>query len=340
MRRIILMLTMFCSWALSSTLWADCDVTASTTDMGFTTSWDIREASVTSAAQGGMRCGGNLGFGSLRWVFARADMAGPFDLVNQAYPNEKISFNVFMDSGFTQPLTTEIKEFTEFSIIDLGGAGQAIPVYLRTVPGVNVRAGRYVSTIPIRWYWQVCQGLGVGSTCLGWDTSPGLVMECAILGICNKPNNLGSGVVSNILVDLSVSRDCKLDAPNIDFGSAPLVGEFDPIQQRIEVQCAKGEAYSVGLSDGNHPVDGVRSMQKTDGTQAIKYEIYKGNGATGERWGNTGSERFDSAEASVNPGDADGVNAQAYIYTAKVLENQSTPSGGIYQDNVVVDVAY
>ncbi len=210
-----------------------------------------------------------------------------------------------MDAGRTQPMTTETQEFTGFSIIDLGGSSQGVPIYMKTVPGANVSSGRYVATIPIRWYWQVCQGVGIGSVCLGWDTSLACRRMCNT-GICNTPVNLGTGEVSNVTVELIVTKDCRIDAPNIDFGSAPLVGEFDPVQQRIEVQCAKGEAYSVGLSDGNHPVDGVRSMQKTDGTQAIKYEIYKGDGTTGERWGNTGSERFDSADASVNPGEADG----------------------------------
>lgn len=339
MRQIILIFAALCGWTWSYNIWADCNVTVGDADFGSPTSKIVREQPVTTSGAGGIVCGGNLGFISNRWIFSKSESAGPFELVNQAYPSEKIGFEVYTDAGYTLPLTTQVQEFSDFSVIDFGGAKEGIPLYLRTIPGSNVRAGRYVGSIPVRWYWQVCQGLGVGQICLGWNTSPGLVTNC-ILGICYKPEELGQGAVGTINVELYVTKDCQINAPNIDFGSAPLVGEFDPVQQRIEVQCAKGEAYSVGLSDGNHPVDGVRSMQKIDGTQAIKYEIYKGNGTTGERWGNTGSERFDSADASVNPGEADGLNSQAYRYTAKILEDQSTPSGGIYQDSVVVDVAY
>nr|WP_082995163.1 spore coat protein U domain-containing protein [Halomonas elongata] len=120
-----------------------------------------------------------------------------------------------------------------------------------------------------------------------------------------------------------------------------MVSSFDSIQQRIEITCTKNLVYSVGLSDGLYPADGVRRMQGTANTdEYIKYDIYKGNGVSGERWGNSGNERVESAEADLNPGPADGTNAQQYVYTAKVIESQETPSTGIYQDSVIVDVTF
>ena len=195
----------------------------------------------------------------------------------------------------------------------LGGLNFSLPLYLRTVPGQTVAAGTYTVTLNLAVTYNICTSLNVGRLCLTPQT--------------------GSGVIP-LTTTLIVTNDCTtITAPNISFGSAPLVSSFPSVSQTINVICTKGSVYTVGLSNGNYAVGSVRNMASN--ANRLSYEIYKGTSSN--RWGPSGSERqASSAAASVS---ADGLT-RGFAYRAQVLTNQNTPPAGNYSDSVVVDIAF
>lgn len=197
----------------------------------------------------------------------------------------------------------------------LGGLNFSIPLYLRTVPGQVVAAGTYSGTLNLAVTYRVCTGL-------------------AALGLClaGQDQN-GSGTIP-ISVTLAITNDCTtITAPNISFGSAPLVGSFAAVSQSISVICTKGSTYTVGLSNGNNAVGSVRNM--ANGTNRLSYDIFKGTSTS--RWGPSGTERQSSANAATVS--SDGLT-RTFPYTARILSTQTTPPAGNYSDSIVVDLAF
>lgn len=195
----------------------------------------------------------------------------------------------------------------------LGSLNFAIPVYLRTVPGQVVAAGTYQVTLNMAVTYRICTSIAIGNLCLSEQT--------------------GSGVIP-ITVTAILTNDCTtITAPNISFGSAPLVGSFSSVSQTINVLCSKGSTYTVGLSNGSYPVGSVRNM--ASGANRLSYEIYKST--TSNRWGPGGTERWSSTTSSAVS--ADGLT-RGFNYTARVLTSQNTPPAGNYSDSVVVDLSF
>lgn len=237
---------------------------------------------------------------------------------------DTIDYDIFADPGGQVPLTLGTTyDYYNATLLDLlgllGSNGPIeLPMYYRTLPGSagNVAAGLYTDTLTVNWNWSVCEGLGIGGICLGRDN--------------------GSGT-STITLQLEVLPDCVVDAPDLDFGSAPLMAGFSPVTRTLSVRCTKGQAYSVGLGDGQHAASGQRRMASSG--EYLRYELFKG--ASGlSRWGSQGAERRDSTQADSAPGNHDGVTAQGFIYRGIIDENQPTPSAGVYTDSVVVEVAF
>ena len=200
----------------------------------------------------------------------------------------------------------------------LGGLNFSIPVYLRTVPGQVVAAGTYSVTLNVAVTYRICTGLAIGG----------------LLCLAGQDQN-GSGTVP-ITVTMTVTNDCTtITAPNISFGSAPLVSSFSTVSQTISVVCTKGSSYTVGLSNGSNSANGVRNMISSAGNR-LSYDIYKGSSTT-SRWGPSGSERVNSTDSSPIAGDG---TTRIFSYTAKVLTTQNTPVAGSYSDNVVVDLSF
>lgn len=85
-----------------------------------------------------------------------------------------------------------------------------------------------------------------------------------------------------ITVELEVTPpDCMITAPDIDFGSSPLVAGFEPVSQVISLTCTKNSSFSIGLNDGLNASGGQRRMISSG--HYLEYEIYKSS--TMERWG-------------------------------------------------------
>ena len=174
-----------------------------------------------------------------------------------------------------------------------------MPLYLGTTIGSNVAAGVYTETLSIFWNWNYCSGIGIGSVCVGRDINSG---------------------TTTLTVNLTVSNDCTITAPNIAFGSAPVVSAFTPVTgQTINLACTKGSAYTVGLSDGQNPLSIGGRRRMISGSNYLAYDIFKSAGST--RWGSVGAARRASTDAEVNPG-----NGWARAVRFSITTRRSTPT--------------
>lgn len=193
-----------------------------------------------------------------------------------------------------------------------------IPIYLQTVPGQTVAAGKYQLQLNMLISWNIC-GLA-GLDLLG-------------LRICLNTQQ-GSVTLSPVLT-LTVTNDCTtINAPALNFGNAPLVSALPSVTQNIAITCTKGSVYTVGIDNGQHAVNGVRYM--SNGSSQIGYDLYQGT-TTATRWGSIGSQRWSSATSTQLSSDQ---LTRTYTYLAQILGGQSTTGTGSYTDTLVVDVAF
>ncbi|EIK96336.1 type I pilus protein CsuE [Pseudomonas sp. M47T1] len=234
-----------------------------------------------------------------------------------------IGYTLYANNTTSYPIARGTQfDFARNSLIDLLGLlGSTNPksvwLYLQTIIGSNVPTGQYTETLTLAWSWNYCSGIGIGAICLGRD--------------------IGSGSM-NMVVNLQVTNDCQITAPNLSFGSAPLVLGFATVSNSISVSCTLGSSYTVGLSDGGQPVSAGGRRRMISGSNYLAYDLFKSAGSV--RWGSTGSAWRDSSDAEVNPGNGTGTGSQVFNYNAKVYTDQTTPPAGSYLDSVIVDVAF
>ncbi|MFK3793953.1 MAG: Csu type fimbrial protein [Pseudomonas piscis] len=314
------------AWLLALPALALCS-TVSTTPAAFGTVSSIlvrttsQPASTTNA---GLRCTGSLlsllvttdhFYATI--TSSTSGMVGP--------TGDVINYTLYANNSTSYPITRGVAfDFARNSIIDLLGllgsptVAKTVPIYLGTVTGSNVAAGVYTENLSIFWSWNYCSGIGALGICLGRD--------------------VGSGTQS-LTVNMTVSNDCVITAPNISFGSAPVISAFATVSgQTINLACTKGSAYTVGLSDGQNPISVGGRRRMVSGGNFLAYDIFKSAGTT--RWGSVGSARRSSTDAEVNPGNGLGTGSQVFNYNARIYTDQSTPPAGTYLDNVVLDVGF
>lgn len=197
----------------------------------------------------------------------------------------------------------------------LGGLNFSLPLWIRTVPGQSVAAGNYSVTLNVLTRYAICTGISA-------------------LGLCLAGSSQSGAAIEPITVNLTVTNDCaSISAPAINFGSAPLAGSFSPVYQNIRVVCTRGSTYSVGISNGNHAINGVRNM--ASGNHLLSYDIFKASDHL--RWGDSGSARWPSPLSSSLSGDG---MTRSYHFEAAILPSQSTPPAGNYRDNLVIDLSF
>lgn len=194
----------------------------------------------------------------------------------------------------------------------LSNNAATLPVRITTAAGANVPAGTYTDTITVNWeYANICEGLlGLGNLCLGVPRN----------GNVNRP----------LTVQLVVTNDCAITAPDIHFGSAPLPGAFSSVTQNLTLTCTRGLLYTVGITAGGRPSAGRRRMLSAEGN-LLAYDVFKPGGGV---WGT------DAANRVPGVGVADGITAQTLPYTATIYPDQPAVPPGLYQDSVQVEVQF
>lgn len=191
----------------------------------------------------------------------------------------------------------------------LNSSGTNLPIRITTTVGGNVPAGTYTDTIRMNWtYSNVCEGVAILNGCLG---------------------TTHNGNTERVLtVQLVVTNDCTINAPNIQFGTAPLPSGFNPVAQSLSVLCTRDVVYTVGLGPGANPSGGRRQM--ANGANRLAYDIFKPDTSV---WGSVGAAR-------VSTPLSDGITPQLLPYNARVYSDQAPQPAGLYQDNVAVEVQF
>ncbi|MFJ3368120.1 spore coat protein U domain-containing protein [Pseudomonas sp. NPDC086251] len=313
---------MFCSASAS----ALCSVGSTTpASFGLVSSIAVRTTSqFSSTVHAGLQCTGSLlsvlasnDHFYATVTSATAGMVGP--------TGDVIGYTLYANNSSSYPITRGVGfDFARNSLLDVLGllgnptVATAIPLYLRTLVGSNVAAGLYTETLNIHWDWNYCSGIGVLGVCLGRDINSG---------------------TTSLVVNLNVTNDCLISAPNINFGSAPVVSAFGAVtSQTITLTCTKGSLYSVGLDDGQHATNAGGRRRMLFAGQYLAYDIFKGAGSS--RWGNVSGARRASPTADLNPGRGLGNGSQTFNYNAKIYPDQNTPPAGTYLDSVVLEVGF
>ncbi|MPM57279.1 hypothetical protein SDC9_104101 [bioreactor metagenome] len=215
-----------------------------------------------------------------------------------------------------------------------GGPGDTMQLKLRIEQSnLQLPAGKYVGTIQMRWYYWACFAGAFPFGCLSSSSSPGFKVSG------NSVNNWGTGTLVTLTVSVTLNKDCMINAPSVNFGSAPLVAAFNPVTQTLNITCSAGADYTVGMDNGKNVDAGTRRMRMGSGNSYLRYELFK-SASGNDRWGNLGSERRHSSTAEVAPGIYDGSTTQGFVYRAVIEPTQATPPPGTYTDNIVVDVDF
>lgn len=309
-----------------------CEVVNTQSTLGPVSSFNV-DSLGTTMISGGLKCSGfNLiSFASYAMIRYVAENI-PTTLTHEDGQN-RARISVRNADGVVVSTGTDIrKDFLDFSLI-IGSANESVPFYIQVNETTNLKPGVYNGSVRLRWYYAIPRLLGVDH-----HTSPGL--SVGFTWPLNPLNisKMGSGAPSVINIELIVEKDCKINAQNINFGTAPLVSKFNPVTGTIQVTCSAQTPYTVGLSDGQNYSQN-RRMKNQSSNYYLPYEIYK-NTST-ERWGNLATERWSSANATTNPNVYDGSVTQGYAYTAKIINDGSTASiEGTYKDNITLEVAF
>lgn len=280
----------------------------------FTTgsSYDVRSGSIPNASGlAGLSCTGSL-LSVLGGGHARATItsANGFQLKNGA---DQIGYQVSADPvgtyTFTQGGTINYMSGSLLSLFS--GNSFTAPLYGRISSTPNIAAGTYTDTLTVQWNWYICNGVQIGPICVFYET--------------------GSATVT-VNVSLVVSKDCRINAPNINFGSAALVSQFTQVAQAVLVDCTKDSSYTVSFSSGSGgSARPWRTMSDGSGN-SLQYNIYRPDGTT--IWDETNP----MTSATLGTGGTTPNQVQSYV--AKINTAQTTPPAGSYSDTVNVIIAF
>jgi spore coat protein U-like protein len=216
------------------------------------------------------------------------------------------------------------------SLLSLGGSSGEVQLFLNLGAAGNVASGTYTGTITLRWHYAVCTNISAVGICIGgWTRSAGITQSC-LLGLCTLTQSSlpGAGEAVQVTVTLNVTRDCRFDADDIDFGGAPFADSFAPVSGALRVRCTKGTTYSVGLSNGNYFSGGRRRMGS--GTNRLEYDVFRPGG---QPWDALSHRALQAVPALGNV-------PESFTYEARIYPDQPTPPAGTYQDVLIIDVAF
>lgn len=305
-----------------------CTVSTASTDLGSHSSYVAAATAQQGSGSAGLSCDILLAALTTHYVGLRVE-ASTFQLTGPG--GSSIGYSASLTANGTPLAVGSFQNLSSLSLVSLfAGTNSSIPIYIRTTPTAGLRAGTYSGYIDMRWYYSVCS-LGV-AVCLVHSASPGFVRPILL-----TPLNFGTGTPVRINVEMRIENDCIIQAPAVEFGTAPLVTSFNPVTRTIQIRCSAGAAYSVGLDNGSNPLGSVRRMAK--GSDYLRYEIYK-TASSPDRWGMLGSERRASAGAEMNAGVYDSLANQSFTYRAVIDPAQPTPPAGDYRDTVRIDVEF
>lgn len=310
-------------------IFANCTTPSSSITLGPLSSFNVPSLNSTeNQISGGLSCSGTLTLLSTQYIKYTA-LNIPTKL---RHTNGINSADItILDYDKKVVTTSESRDLSRFVVISFfSGPNSSIPFYIRVNENTNLVPGTYKGQFTVKWFWHIPY-LGIAGISLYYD-SPGLKTNWS--GI----TDWGTGQDAIINLELIVEKDCRINAQNINFGTAPLVSKFNPVTGTVQITCSAQTPYTVGLSNGQNYSQN-RRMKNLSSNNYLPYEIYKNT--TTQRWGYLGADRWLSANASQNAGIYDGSVTQGYAYTAKIIDDGSNASvEGTYKDNLILEVAF
>ncbi|AHL75371.1 spore coat U domain-containing protein [Stutzerimonas stutzeri] len=317
---LFMVLALLCS-LLATPARANCATFSADSSLGTISSLALVGNSQRGAAAGGFVCTGSLQL--LSTAFIRVSLVNSdFKLVGSQ--GGTVPFNVFVDPGYTRALQPgQSAEFGATNLLNLGGTGAGVPLYLTTTPGANVPAGTYTGTVTLRWHWAVCD-LGLVGIC-SWYRSPGVVQPCPLGLVCGTPSNWGEGVLTTVRVTLIVTKACQIvSLPAVDLGRKALVSQFTEVSQTLSVRCTNTEGFTLSFGNGQNYQAPWRQM--AFGNNRLRYNIYGTDKSM-----LTPSRTLDAIGTGLN---------QGFQVQIQVDPNQKDVPPGTYVDNVVLTLSY
>lgn len=306
-----------------------CTTSTTHVNLGSHSSYSVASTSKDGSGSAGLSCNVTLGLLSTHYIAVQVD-ASTFMLTGPTGQN--IPYIASVEANGPALGIGNFQNLSSTPLLSLfSGTNNSIPLYFRTLATPGLSAGTYSGYMDLRWFYSVCN-LGALGLCASNSNSAGVVRP--LLGVLS---DWGTGNPVRINISLTIEKDCIITAPDANFGTAPLISSFDPISRTILIRCSAGAAYTVGLSDGNHPDNGARRMRS--GSNYLRYDIFKTD-ILGERWGAMGSARRSSGSANDNAGIYDSITEQGFRYTAAILPGQTTPPPGEYTDTILLDIAF
>ncbi|OKB65847.1 spore coat protein [Serratia marcescens] len=289
---------------------ANCAVTAGAVSLGSVTSNSIYSTSARAQGTGGLNCSG-IGLTLLTENTVSVKIVSTTNsmyLSDTGGSGDKIPYLIYPDANYQYPFSAgQTINYNSLNLLSLifVSSNVSIPLYIQTTTGANVRAGTYTDTINLSWTYSICYA-GLLGACLAWT---------------------GTNVAGTVAVTATITKSCLIAPPgSVNFGSMALVGQFNPINQSINLTCTKTQAYNTYFTNGNNPVTGWRQM--INGTSNfLQYQIYLPNTTT--VWNSS----------NMQSGTGTGL-AQSIPFTAAINPAQTEVPVGSYQDNVSFVVEY
>jgi spore coat protein U-like protein len=291
--------------------------TVSSPPFGFqaSSSYDVQAQTIPQiSGSGGLSCSAST-ISILGSSYAQATMTSQNGFTLTTGPGgDAIPFRVSADQAGNYPFSAGVPiDYMNATLLSLlgilNGNNFAPMMYMKLTAGPNVAVGTYTDTLTVNWNWKVCNAQ-VAVVCIGYEQLSG---------------------TSTIVVTLKVSADCKITAPDVNLGSAPLASQFSMVTKAVLTDCTKGSSYQVSFTTGgNTSARPWRAMSDGSG-HSLQYNIYLPDGVT--IWDQTNPQNN-----QVNAGKGTGLVSPAQQQTFKIGVNpaQTTPPAGHYTDTVSV----
>ena len=214
---------------------------------------------------------------------------------------------------FSQGVAVNYLSTTMLSLLNIFTSTSFTPSFYAKITGSpNIAAGTYTDTLTVHWVWSICTGVNIAGACVG--------------GSANGTKDI------MVAVSLSVGQDCRISAPDVSFGSAPLVGQFSTVNQAVLVDCSKGSHYKVAFTSGNGGSARPWRTMSDGAGHSLQYNIYQPNGTT--IWDET------NPLPSATAGTGSTIPSQPQAYIVRINSGQITPPAGHYSDMVSVVISF
>lgn len=313
--RLIGMILIACGFCTA----ANAACTAASQSLTFTSgsSYDVRSGSIANiSGLAGLACTGSL-LSLLGGGYARATVTSANGFKLSTGGSDLIPYQLSADPGgtyvFSQAAPTiDYMNPTLVSLLGLFGNNSfSAPLHGKITGTPNVAAGTYTDTLTIQWDYYICNGIQIGPLCVFYET--------------------GTRTIT-VNVKLIVSQDCRISAPNVSFGSAALVSQFQSVAQAVLVDCTKNSSYKVSFSTGNGGSARPWRTMSDGAGHSLQYNLYRPDGTT--IWDDTNPQ----TSATLGTGGTTPTQLQSYV--AKVNGSQVTPPAGSYSDTVSVIISF